>query len=139
MMKPEERSFLPRPAPMGEMRPFDVEGVTVKEGLRMVARAIYQTHSCVEQGIAKHDTALEIADMKRDALAAEVRNLKIALGVEKPIGDVNVPQAVTRAKMSWSEHLKIAGTVGGSLAGVAALYKFLVTIWPAVDAYLRAL
>ena len=136
---------------MGELTPIDVDSLTPEEGIKAVLRGVVQTHGCLEQHITeqtKFNATMQLAHIeatsKRQELTeslldvrGEVLEISRALGVRKPDDGQAKPKA--RVTISWTERLKLVGTIGGSIVGIAALYKFGLAIWPAVDVYLRSL
>lgn len=107
-------------ASLGELTPIDLEGKTVKEALSVLSGAIYQTHSCVED-VGKQVSAIE----------GELKGIAVGLNLRRPEPGETAPKAKTQA--SWQTRI---AAVGGSIAGIAALYQFIHAIWPAVSAYL---
>jgi hypothetical protein len=127
---------------MGELSPIDLDGMTVKDGLKAAVRGIFQTHECLELHIRDQQQANEDASRKREALAGDVqllstdvRRLAIALGVQKPAEGEERPKAKNTIP-KWAQAFIIVGGIGGSIAGLGALFRFLYAIWPSVEAYL---
>jgi hypothetical protein len=137
----EPRSWREGPD-MGEMTPFDLSKMSAKEAQGVLGRAILQVHDCVEQLSSKVQAVNEVANGTREVMGnsiarieGQVSALTVALGVQPPPAGEARPKA-KHTLPGWIKTAVAIGSVGGSLAGIGALYRLFHAIWPAVEAYL---
>lgn len=134
----EPRSFgSPARRSMGELTPIDVEALSPDELSKAAVRGVVQVHACLEQHIleqTKVNAASTLADL---AIREDLQKLTLAFGLRKPEEGEKPPKAVI--KIPWVERVKTVATLGASIAGLAALYKLGVAMWPTLSAYLLAL
>lgn len=154
MAREEERSFGPRPVPVGELSPIDIDALTPDQAVRALAKGVMQNHSCLEQHIAATRLAEIIATEKRQELAedvlglrtdvvglkGDVRGLTLALGVQKPLAGEEKPKAHGLASWPAWKLLVAASAIGFSgPALVQLVVKLAPVVGPVVLAWVQSL
>lgn len=150
----EPRSFALEPRSVGEFLRIDPKGKTDRQLLVAALQQAEATHGCLEKHIAVSELAMLAATEAREDLAKKVDGVATAVGgletrtdileggvtaLAKAFGGTvhgEARKVKVEAPMSIKDHLKIGGTILGSLAGAVLLYQIL---WPAILALHNAI
>jgi hypothetical protein len=141
---------------VAEFPQIETRGRAIREILADLADGMARTHACIHRGHlaqAERDAGAEamreVLTRKVDAVAERVGALDARQTVMEgrvttlaqmfgaaPVEDRDEPLPRPHVGMGWREHLKMVGTVLGSLGGAVLLYQLA---WPAVLALHHAI
>lgn len=147
MMEP--RSFAER-APVGEMRPPELFGMTPDERDAALFAMIVQVHTCVEQGqaeAAKSRKALtgKVDRTRRDmkALQDGQRLIMVALGLADPAEGEDRPvaniQTKTKVRIGWWDIGRIVLSILGAIGGLIFVYQAVAVVFPTFHHWMMSL